>query len=279
MPQMNRLTLILSLLALLTFCGQKNGEKSDIMLIKEDSIILKTMLLRVKDNYKIAPVEVAAYFNNVPYKSGTLEIEGEPLVVCLNGVDCVTLVEYAIAISNSGGDEMQFFKILESLRYRKGIRNGYLSRLHYFSEWLCDNESRGNLQIVNHPFLMRQWNPNVFYMSNNIDKYSLATGYKDSLKNIETSINLHQFSVIRKDERDKINEIVQHGDIIAIVTNIKGLDITHVGFAYKKSSTVCFLHASSEKGKVIITDEPLHEYLQNKNHMQSIIIARTKKND
>jgi hypothetical protein len=235
--------------------------------------------LHAKNNVDITPVEVASLFNNVPYKSNTLEIEGEPLVVCLNGVDCVTLVEYAVAISASGGDKMQFLLKLENLRYRKGIRNGYLSRLHYFSEWLSDNESRGNLKIVNQPLLMRQWSPNVFYMSNNIEKYSLARGFKDSLISIETRLNLHQFSVIRKDERDKINEIVQHGDIIAIVTNIKGLDITHVGFAYKKNGSICFLHASSEKGKVIITHEPLHEYLQNKNHMQSIVIGRTGKND
>ncbi len=279
MLQMNKLTLILSLLALLTFCGQKNGEKSGIVITKADSTMLNTMLLRVKTNRNITPVEVATFFNNVPYKGGTLEIEGEPLVVCLNGVDCVTLVEYAIAISKSGGDEMQFLNILESLRYRKGIRNGYMSRLHYFSEWLYDNESRGNLIIENRPLLMQQWIPNVFYMSNNIDKYRLATGFKDSLNSIETGINQYQFSVIRKDERDKINENVQHGDIIAIVTSIKGLDITHVGFAYKKNDSICFLHASSEQGKVIITDEPLHEYLQNKNHMQSIIIARTGKND
>lgn len=272
---MNRFTFFLSLLALLSFCSQKKGDKIDIILSDTDSIVLKSMLLRVKENPELLPVDIAGFFMDVPYKGGSLEAEGEPLVVSLSGVDCVTLVEYSMALYQSKGDESLFFKALEDIRYRNGNREGYISRLHYFSEWLTDNEKRGNIQLPKSTTESLDWKPNVYYMSQNPDKYPYAKNYQDSLEAIETKINNYRFSIIKKDQSVTLNKFVKQGDIIAIVTNIAGLDITHVGFAYKLNNEIYFLHASSEKGKVLITDVSLSDYLAGKKHMQAVIIART----
>jgi len=51
---------------------------------------------------------------------------------------------------------------------------------------------------------------------------------------------------------------------LAITTNIKGLDVVHVGFAYWKGNRLHLLHASSVAKKVIEDPQPLFDYSKNK---------------
>ena len=68
--------------------------------------------------------------------------------------------------------------------------------------------------------------------------------------------------------------MIQTGDIIALTSAIKGLDITHTGFAIRKEDgRIHLLHASS-KGKVEISELPLADYLQGIKHNTGIIVAR-----
>src|SRR5690606_25515905 len=96
-----------------------------------------------------------------PYRAYTLEeyltagaepMRVEPLTLSLQYFDCITLVEACLAIARvarrPGSPEWaSFAREIERMRYRGGERKGYLSRLHYFSEWLDDNERRGLVQL------------------------------------------------------------------------------------------------------------------------------------
>ena len=90
-----------------------------------------------------------------PYAANTLEAylgEGgvpaaEPLTLHLLKFDCVSLVEAALAVArtaaagpDAGWD--RFAREMERMRYRGGVRDGYASRLHYFSEWIADGARR-----------------------------------------------------------------------------------------------------------------------------------------
>ena len=55
---------------------------------------------------------------------------------------------------------------------------------------------------------------------------------------------------------------IKDGDILAMVTNIKGLDIVHVGFAFWKDNQLHLLHASSVAKKVI--EDPQTQYESSK---------------
>ena len=57
---------------------------------------------------------------------------------------------------------------------------------------------------------------------------------------------------------------IKNGDILAITTNIKGLDVVHVGFAYWKGEELHLLHASSNAMKVIEDVQSLYDYSKNK---------------
>ena len=57
---------------------------------------------------------------------------------------------------------------------------------------------------------------------------------------------------------------IKNGDILAITTHIKGLDVVHVGFAIWKGEKLHLLHASSNAMKVIEDPQSLYEYSKNK---------------
>ena len=84
----------------------------------------------------------------VPYVAGTLDgNEEEQLVVLVDSLDCTTFVEtvlaFCIADKRGERDFEGFKKALTDIRYRDGILNGYTSRLHYFSDWIRNNEQMG----------------------------------------------------------------------------------------------------------------------------------------
>ena len=58
---------------------------------------------------------------------------------------------------------------------------------------------------------------------------------------------------------------IHNGDILALTTSIKGLDVVHMGFACWIKGKLHLLHASSAKGKVILDSVSLYEYSKNKN--------------
>lgn len=80
------------------------------------------------------------------------------------------------------------------------------------------------------------------------------------------SLNLHNISQIH------------NGDIIAITTSIKGLDISHVGFAYWVNGKLHLLHASLNKKQVIIENIPLNEQLQQHKSQSGIRVLRIIEN-
>ncbi len=92
-------------------------------------------------------VAIGVSFLGTPYVARSLEQPGEEhLVVNLLGLDCVTFVENTLALSRCVKLEKQTFddyrQQLQLIRYRGGIIDGYPSRLHYFSDWIDDNETK-----------------------------------------------------------------------------------------------------------------------------------------
>src|SRR5215213_3887452 len=92
-----------------------------------------------------------------PYEPFTLEAylkngspATEPLTLSLTRFDCVTLVEACLAVSRAARAQSpswdEFGREVERMRYRDGHRQGYTSRLHYFSEWISDGARRGLVQ-------------------------------------------------------------------------------------------------------------------------------------
>ena len=98
-------------------------------------------------------LEIGKFFLGTPYVAGTLETKrAEHLVVNLREFDCVTFVENVVAlvwyVKSREKSFEAFRRLLQKIRYRQGRLQGYSSRLHYFSDWIHDNQKKGIVRDV-----------------------------------------------------------------------------------------------------------------------------------
>ena len=228
---------------------------------------------------------VAKSFLNRPYKAHTLEGNNpEKLVVNLREFDCLSYVETCIAMGLTyRKNDISFDKYesyLKRLRYyNKGKIKGYESRIHYFSDWLYTHDNDGLMEDITPSLGGIEWKKNVNFMSTHWNKYPFLnnTSLQEKIQKIEEKMNRQNYSFVPKANVKSIENQLLNGDIIAITTNIEGLDITHVGFAIRlQDKRIYLLHASSEFKRVMVTDKPLAEYLAKNKAQTGIMVARLK---
>lgn len=69
---------------------------------------------------------------------------------------------------------------------------------------------------------------------------------------------------------------IKDGDIIAFVSNIPGLDISHLGIAMYVDGKLTLLHASSQEKKVVISKVALSQMLKSNDKNLGIRVLRMK---
>ena len=251
-----------------------------------------------------SPLDFARRLCGRPYVAHTLERGDEHLVVNLRGLDCATLVETASALAmarrqlgqmqrtlpNNGWQAMDkdsliqrgqdahypardpwksFCSALESIRYRNGHCDGYLSRLHYLSFWIEDHKRRGDIMEVTLPAELRKTRcTDIHYMSRHASKYPGLKSAEDvrRIAALEAQQTGQTFAYLPQEAcglpKSELQDI-HDGDIICIVTTLDGLDYSHQGLAFwDNDGKLHLLHASSAKGKVIADTRPLDTYLK-----------------
>ena len=229
-----------------------------------------------------------------PYVAHTLDSNPtEQLVVNLRQFDCTTFLETAVALSlacHELTDKTQpqplrqasldpaFRKYLTKLRYRDGRIDGYASRLHYFSDWLRDNERKGLVADVTRylPGSMSVAKP-VSYMTTATYKYPRLTDpvvFKQ-VAQAEAVLSQQSFYFIPKKNIRQVEAQLREGDIVMLMAARPGLDMKHVGLAVRQpNGRIHLLHASSEQGAVVITPCSLSEYVLAHKQMSGIRVAR-----
>ncbi|MDR6237859.1 N-acetylmuramoyl-L-alanine amidase-like domain-containing protein [Aureibacter tunicatorum] len=208
---------------------------------------------------------VGKSFIGTPYVSQTLERPKEILVVNLEELDCTTYLETVLAISNTVKSESSSIKTYESeltkIRYRSGQLAGYSSRLHYFTDWLIDNEKKGTLRILSDNY-GEKYDKEINFMSTHADAYEGLKSESDleDIRKAENLLNSQEIYFIPKEKLSEIESNIKSGDILGFTTHITGLDVSHVGFAIVINKQVHVMHASLKNG-VIISDKTLAEFI------------------
>lgn len=205
-------------------------------------------------------------FLGVPYVGGTLDAaKQEKLVVNTSQLDCTTFVEIVTALTMCAEKKEESFEAfcqhLLHVRYING-QMAYEKRQHYFTAWIDDNVKEGIIEDiqVNPPFTAVQ-KISVNWMTTHSRDYKMLRGNAERLrgiKDLENSINGKTCRYIPKGDiaNDSLfRETIHDGDIIAIVTNKKGLDTTHIGIASWHEDGLHLLNASSIHKQVV--DEPM----------------------
>lgn len=230
-------------------------------------------------------VEIGKSFIGIEYVAHTLEKDGaEQLVINLTGLDCTTFLETSLAFARcvkSGKTTFEDYKKeLTYIRYRDGIIDEYPSRLHYFSDWIYNNIKKGIVKDVTKELGGEEIKFNVHYMSTHPESYKHLKENPDFIPIIrkqEKEINKRTYYYIPKTKVKAIENKIETGDLIAITSSVKGLDINHVGYAVKmKDGKTYFMHAPQANTKVQITPEPLHEYLKKIKRHTGIIVLRSR---
>lgn len=220
-------------------------------------------------------------FLGTPYVEKTLEIgETESLVVNLRGLDCTTFVENVLAFSLLEKQEQNTFDAfaenLKTIRYRNGILDGYASRLHYFTDWIRNNEKKGLVKDITATLGGIALNKPINFMGKHRELYPFLADNTNFERILETEAELAQKELcyLPQEQIQKQEDNIQSGDVIALATSIKGLDVTHTGIAIKQpNGRIHLLHASIS-GEVKITDVPLVDYLKKIKNNIGIIVAR-----
>jgi hypothetical protein len=220
-------------------------------------------------------------FVGTRYTPGTLELEGEErLIVNLRELDCVTFIENMLAIARitrAGTPDYDSFKReLVRIRYRGGVLTGYASRLHYFSEWIADNEEKGILDDVTLAIGGVPDTGAISFMTRNVAAYRQLSdeGVVDEIRSIEMTLSGRERHYIPQDQIDAVAHNIRNGDIIAATSTLEGLDIAHTGLALWVDGRLHLMHAPLVGSVVEISELPLADRLKRIEAQDGIMVAR-----
>lgn len=269
---MKRIALV-SICCLLVLCCKG---KTSITYQPKDSVRVTRMLATAKKLPRKPQSWIlyfAKRFTGTPYVGGTLDKgKEEKLVINLSEVDCTTFVEQVLALARCAEKGKTSFKdFREQLRHIRYIDGEveYVKRQHYFTTWIEDNKKEGIVMEIQEPVppFSATTDVNVNWMSTHVNDYKMLKAHPEwlaGIKRMERSTSGKRYRYIPKtavNNTTLLRKTIHDGDILAIVTNKGGLDISHIGFAVWHADGLHLLNASSIHKQVI--DEPmtLRQYL------------------
>ncbi len=226
-------------------------------------------------------IGIGKFFLGTPYFAGSLETNSiEKLIINLRGYDCVTFIENVVAMALLVRSRQKSFdsfrKLLQTIRYRRGMLRGYTSRLHYFSDWIRDNQKKGILKDITAEIGGRPFRKTLHFMTAHRDLYpplKVTVNFR-RMKSLEKEISKRSLYFIPKKAVRYCESQFRDGDLIAIVTNKEGLDIEHVGIAARVKSRIHLLHATSIMGQVTLSERTLYRHLMQSKTRAGIMAGR-----
>lgn len=237
-----------------------------------------------------AAVRVGELAAGTPYVPGTLDaylLAGgspravEPLTLSLTRFDCVTLVESCLAVARTASLRQPAWGALgaaiERMRYRDGRREGYASRLHYFSEWIADGARRGLVRDLGEELGGSDDTRPLRFMTQHRQSYPALSDEATfgHIAAMERRLDDRVRWVIPTAEVARVAPRLETGDILAFATSIPGLDVTHAALAYRdREGILRVLHAPLSGGVVEVTRSTLPEYIAAIRRATGILVAR-----
>jgi len=206
---------------------------------------------------------ISAKFLGTPYQKNMLEgsdTTPEVLSIDFRGLDCITYLDYVIALHMSHS-ENDFFHNIVKIRYINSDIHFY-NRRHFFTDW-ANREYR----IVED--ITAQLSTNTLKSVKSLNQKTKTQKYLPGIPVVSRSM-----SYIPSSEIDHaLISTLKSGDLIGIYTPLSGLDVSHVGFVIITEQGPVFRHASSSKNSQSVVDTPLMPYLLSS---PGIIVLRIK---
>ena len=257
---------------------------------KSKNTILKVIQNRQKvfcfqdffqDNIKI--------FKDIKYGSGMGKFKPGAQLINVEELNCVTLIENFMAMAKtafeihkldsvpSNDSVFALFSInLRNFRYYLNQPATLEHRIHYFTSALYEYEKQGLIQNIAVDSGAKFDKP-ICFMSCNKKKYRGIDDWK-TIESYEKSLSEQPRTYFPLEDLYKYEQIAQTGDIVALATNVAGLDVSHCGFISTIEGTLYFSHASQLQKKVVI-EEDFCKYLANRTTITGIFVFRPLLNE
>jgi len=224
---------------------------------------------------------IADNFLGKPYAAGLLDESGEEkLIVTLNKFDCVLFVETVLAIARGIAvqdyDYQNLVNRIEEQRYLNGKMNGYCSRLHYFSDWINDNQKRQTVENITAELGGVPMNKTLNFMSQHRSSYAQMVKDEATYQCIvsqEAELAKTTVNYIPTNRIKSVYSQLKPGDIVAVATDVKGLDVTHTGLVYRNADGNLGLIHASPAGEVTVAYD-LQRYIRRVESAIGIVVAR-----
>ena len=244
-------------------------------------------------------------FAGTPYEPHTLELPGpERLVINLEALDCVTFVENVLVLArlawsaspgptgpddtgataslraglldDPGRFQAAYRDELTRIRYRGGVLDGYPSRLHYFSEWIADNEASDLLAAISRELGGVADTSPIDFMSTHPDAYRQLADPDVAAEITRVEARLREVAryYIPADAIEAASAGIRDGDVIAATSTVEGLDIAHTGIALWQDGVLRLLHAPLVGSHVRISEESLAGRIGRMRGQDGIMVAR-----
>jgi hypothetical protein len=224
---------------------------------------------------------IGKYFSGAPYGANTIEKAGEEiLIINLRQFDCFTFVETVVVLAGlikMGKTAFEdYTSQLRRIRYRRGVLNGYSSRLHYFFDWIRDNEEKEIIKDAKADIGGKPCLKEINFMTKHPESYpelKCTASYREMLE-VEKRLSMQPMYIIPKADLRHVEDKIEEGNVIGIATTVTGLDMAHVGFAIRVKKRIHLFHASTEEQKVVISEDTLDDYLAKRETFSGIIVGK-----
>ncbi|HNV69626.1 MAG TPA: DUF1460 domain-containing protein [Candidatus Ozemobacteraceae bacterium] len=190
------------------------------------------------------------------------------LATSLAFLDCMTYVEHVLALTFCEKPEYTGCFLPRLIDLMFDAEGGPLfnhQRNHFTSLWAITNARKGYLVDVaaKHPLAVRRTltlnrvaDNRTFYVE---DRFMIAPG--------PTSFAYFPLSVVTGRRAP-----LESGDIVALVCDKEGLDVTHMGFFMQPHEKPVLRHASLAKNRIV--DEDFYAYVQAKKGLVGLMVLR-----
>jgi hypothetical protein len=255
--------------------ADKSADKNSLTAFKGQDVfdrLLKTALAKRWQDLPIGQcmARVAMELEGTPYVGFTLELDKDREICSVNltGLDCVTFFEdtldFARMLQLGGRTPQAMLEQVTLTRYRGGNLGDFTTRLHYTTDWMSDNATKGVVKLLA-PDLpgAEKFTQPVGIMSASPNNYRQLKAHPEFIpviKRLEDQINARN---ARETMYVPMNQLaaaqgkLQSGDIVGVATTEPGIDIAHTGLVIVDDSGVPhFMDASSSKRKMKVTLEP-----------------------
>ena len=199
---------------------------------------------------------VSRFFLNAPYVReplGGSQFEKEALTVSIEGFDCVTYIEYVLALARSE-TPAEFIDCVRRLRYSNGVVD-WAKRNHYMTGWIRINVRAGFVRdLTNGRGLVERQR-----------RLTVVAGLKTRVVRVR--------SIQKRVFLRRLSE-VSSGDLLFFASTRPHLDAFHCGLlSVNPRRGVRLRHASKSRGRVV--EQSLESFLA-ANRMPGVILVRPR---